>query len=94
MHALQGHLRPEQSRAARQLASRMLMASVWLELYRLLPARLLSDRLPGHAALMVPALPASGCAARSFAACTASAGALVRMHNCVPLQCMPEAMCC
>ena len=42
-------------------ASRMLMASVWLELYRLLAARLLSDVLPpAQFALIRPAVPASG----------------------------------
>lgn len=50
-------------------ASRMLMASVWLELYRLLPARLLSDLRPAQAALMVPGLPSSGRALMPCAAC-------------------------
>lgn len=51
-------------------ASRILMASVWPELYRLLAARLLSDLLlPAQFALMRPALPASDSAALLFAAC-------------------------
>lgn len=50
-------------------ASRMLMASVWLELYKLLAVRLLSDFLPAHTALMVPALPASGRGGLPFATC-------------------------
>ena len=47
------------------------MASVWLELYRLLAARLLSDLLlPAQFALMRPAVPGSGSGALLFASCT------------------------
>ena len=43
---------------------------MWLELYRLLAARLLSDLLlPAQFALMRPALPASDGATLLFAAC-------------------------
>ena len=59
-------------------ASRMLMASVWLELYRLLAARLLSDFLPAHTALMVPPLPASGRGGLPFATCPCRAQTLLR----------------
>ncbi len=49
-------------------ASRMLMASLWLELYRLPAGRLLSDLLPpAQFALMRPAVPASGSEALPFA---------------------------
>ena len=61
-------------------ASRMLMASVWLELYRLLPARLLSDLRPAQAALMVPGLPPSGRALPPCAACACGH----KIKSCLP----------
>ena len=64
----------------------MLMASVWLLLYRLLAPRLLSDLLPAQTALIVPGLPASGRGGPSFAvfACSTHAEAAViklSIHN-------------